>query len=573
MTNQIDHTPGRSVGIAEQEPWLCCPQCRALVYRKRFERLLRVCPECGGHDRLAASERVEQLLDPGSRTGILVPQTVDDPLGFVDFRDYSDRLAECRARSGGQDAVLAVTGKIGGHPVVMAVLDFGFLGGSLGVAAGEAVTVAAERALQDGLPLVIVTASGGARMQEGALSLMQMVKTSNAMAALDEAGILTVTLITDPTYGGVAASFATLSDVVLAEPGARMGFAGPRVIRQTIGEELPEGFQTAEFLAERGLIDGVHARSQLRGVLTSLLNATGPACAAVPETDTPTGEWLVTDPGELTEIPAWEAVQRARHGERPTTLEHINTWCEGFVELRGSRCGTDSPALVGGIGVLAGRGVLILGHQKGHDTPELVRRKFGMADAEGYRKARRLMRLAAKLGLSVVTLIDTPGAHPGVESEETGQAASIARCIAEVGGLPVPVISVITGEGGSGGALALAAGDRVFISENAVYSVISPEGCASILWKSPSEAALAAEALQVDARSLLRHGIVDGVVREPGAGAHEEPHVASARLYETVRAAMDELADVSPAELVRRRRERFRGFGRISTATTYGGTS
>lgn len=546
--------------------WVRCGRCRGLTYAKRFERELRVCPSCGEHARVGPALRVRHLLDAGSVRPVTVAATVADPLGFADLRPYADRQAEAVRRSGRPSGVLAVHGAIDGHPVVLAVMDFSFLGGSLGSAEGEAITAAAEAALADRVPLLVVTASGGARMQEGALSLMQMAKTSNAFAALDEAGLLTVTVVTDPTYGGVAASFATLSDVVLAEPGARMGFAGPRVIRQTIRQELPEGFQTAEFLLAGGLVDRVVRRGDLRQVLSRLvamsrtddgvpIGEPGPAGAG--------GVWH--DPAQLPAAAArqsaWDAVGLARMPQRPTTLDHAEHWLDGFLELHGDRAGTDCPAIVGGVGWLSGRPVVLVGHQKGHTTGELVRRNFGMPSPGGFRKAGRLFRLAAKLGLPVVTLIDTPGAHPGVRAEEQGQAIAVAESLRLLGRLPVPVVAVVTGEGGSGGALALGVADRVLMCANAVYSVISPEGCAAILWKQPGAAADAARALRVAAADLLRLGVVDGVIPEPDGGAHLDPAAARELVHQAVAAAVAELADRKPEELLRHRFERFREFG------------
>jgi acetyl-CoA carboxylase carboxyl transferase subunit beta len=553
MTSTLDRISTR------QEPdWVACRGCRTLVYRKRYERLLRVCPDCGLHSPLDVETRLTQLLDPGSAVPVPVAATVRDPLAFVDVQPYASRLAAARSRTGRHDAVQVVRGTLRGSPVVVAAMDFAFLGGSLGAAAGEAVATAAEVALAERVPLLLVTASGGARMQEGALSLMQMAKTSNAMAALDEAGLLTVTLVTDPTYGGVAASFATLSDVIVAEPGARMGFAGPRVIEQTIRQRLPEGFQKAEFLLAHGLIDEVRPRPELRYTLGLLLAATTPGD---PEWGTGEPDPVVRDPAALPAQPIDQVITLARHTGRPTTLDHLAQWAEGFVELHGDRAGTDCPAIVGGIAVLDGLPVLVIGHQKGHSTAELVRRNFGMPAPAGYRKVVRLMRLAAKLRVPVVTLIDTPGAHPGRDAEETGQAAAIADCLRQMGSLPVPVVSVVTGEGGSGGALALGVANRVLMCANAFYSVISPEGCAAILWKNGGATLDAAAALRLDARSLLASGIVDGVIPEPPGGAHQDPARASAAVRGAVVAALRELRTLDGDRLVRDRRDRFRRFG------------
>ncbi|GAA4203616.1 hypothetical protein GCM10022252_61480 [Streptosporangium oxazolinicum] len=549
----------------EAAQWTSCPECRELIYVKRFERDLGVCPGCGTHTRLTASQRMAQLLDAGSAVPFEPPATVEDPIGFADSRPYPDRLRQARERTGAAEAITCVTASIMNHPVIAAVMDFRFLGGSLGVGVGERIVRACETALRTRTPLLLVTASGGARMQEGAYSLMQMAKTSQALAELDEAGILTISLVTNPTYGGVAASFATLTDVILAESGARIGFAGPRVIQQTIRQELPEGFQSAEFMQARGFLDAVVPRSALRPVLGALLGVVRPASvpAQAPETVR-----LIDDPAELPERDPWEVVRLARHEDRPTTLDYVYQLLDDFQELRGDRLSGDCPAIVGGIGRLDGRPIVLVGHQKGHNTAERVARNFGMALPEGYRKAARLMRLADKLGLPVVTLVDTPGAHPGVEAEERGQAWAIAENLRLMSGLGVPIVSVITGEGGSGGALALAVADRVLACANAVYSVISPEGCAAILWKDRAEAPRAAAALRLDARDLLRQGVVDAVVPEPEGGAHENPASAAERLRAALCATLHELTRLNSRELVERRRRRFRRYGNEDARNT-----
>ncbi|MEU4774548.1 acetyl-CoA carboxylase carboxyltransferase subunit alpha [Micromonospora sp. NPDC023644] len=554
----------------EGQLWSRCGGCATLLYRKRLRRNLDVCPECGAHARVDAPERLLQLVDPGSFTALPERPAEVDPIGFVDLLPYPHRLTAARAGTGLAEAVVCGTAALGRHPCVLAVMDFRFLGGSLGCVVGELITLAAERALADGVPLVLVTASGGARMQEGALSLMQMATVSQAIAALREAGLLTVSVLTDPTYGGVAASFATNTDVVLAESGARMGFAGPRVIRQVTGRELPEGFQTADFLLRHGQVDMVVPRHALRGRLVALLAAARagrrPASrAGVPRQEpSPLVARLAGGAATTAAAPggdAWETVRLARHPGRPTTLDYLETAFDGFVELHGDRLGADCPAVVGGLARLDGRPVMVVGHQKGHTTAELVGRNFGMASPAGHRKALRLVRLAARLGLPVVTLVDTPGADPGVRAEEQGQAAAIAENILALTVLPTPVVAVITGEGGSGGALALAVADRVLMLQHAVYSVISPEGCAAILWPDRPAAPQAARALRLTGPDLCRLGIVDDLVPEPAPAAHHDPQAAARALREAVLAHLLPLLDVPPATLVRRRRQRFRRFG------------
>jgi acyl-CoA carboxylase subunit beta len=554
--NPATATPATATPTSRTVDWVVCPGCAAMVYRKRMDRAAGVCPECGHHTPRTAAQRLAHLLDAGSATPVDVSVPDHDPLGFVDSKPYPDRLRDARRRTGLDEGVLVARGRIDGRPVVVAAMDFRFLGGSLGAAVGEAITRACEVALAERTPLLLVSASGGARMQEGVVALMQMAKTSQALRQLDEAGVLTISLVTDPTFGGVAASFATLCDVIIAEPGARLGFAGPRVIAQTIGETLPAGFQTAEYLLGHGIVDLISPRAELRATLGRLLRATGGAPS--PERATPLRPALVRDPDALPERHPWDAVRAARRFGRPTALDYAGLLLADFTELHGDRMAADCPAMVVGLGLLDGMPVALVGTQKGRTPAESARRNHGMPTPAGYRKAARVMRLAGKLGIPLVTLIDTAGAFPGVAAEEQGQAVAIAENLRLLSGLPVPVVAVVTGEGGSGGALALAVADDVLMCAGAVYSVITPEGCASILWKDAGSASRAAEALRVDARSLLRLGVVDGVVPEAAHGDHP----AAARLLgDALRETLAPLTGMPAAERTARRHARFRAFG------------
>lgn len=541
--------------------WLLCGGCRRPIYGKRFVRNLGVCPECGLHQPLTAERRLAQLADGGRYEPLQLAVSNTDPLDFVDTLPYTTRLAQARARTGMDEAVLCARATIEGNPVILAVMDFRFMGGSLGSAVGELITLAVENALQERTPLVIVTSSGGARMQEGALSLMQMAKTSAALGELDMAGVLTVSVIADPTFGGVAASFATLTDVIVAEPGARLGFAGRRVIEQTLRQVLPPEFQTAEFLLERGFIDMITPRARLRQELAKLLRVGDFAPSTVGGRSESGTAPVIRDPDALPEPDPWGQVGAARSLDRPTTLDYLALAFDDFQELHGDRTSGECSAVVGGTAWLDGRPVVVVGQQKGHDLAELMRRNFGMPTPAGYRKAARLMRLADKLGLPVVTLVDTPGAYPGADAEEQGQSVAIAENLRLMAFLTVPVVTVIIGEGGSGGALALAVANRVLMFSNGVYSVISPEGCASIIWKDPAAAPRAAEALGLHARDLLRHGIVDGVLAEPEGGTGAAPLLAADRLRAALRHSLRELSGLTGAELSVDRRARFRQFG------------
>jgi acyl-CoA carboxylase subunit beta len=554
---------------AEEAAWTKCPSCDAFIYHKRLRRNLGVCPECNFHFRLPVQRRLELLLDEGSFEDLGEDIEPVDVLSFADSKPYTQRLAEAQRKTGRSEGAVYGTGTVAGVPVVVAAIEFAFIGGSMGSGVGEAVTRAAEHALETRTPLIVISASGGARMQEGAIALMQLVKTSQAVARLDEEGVLFISLLTDPTYGGVSASFATLGDVLVAEPGTYIGFAGPKVIEQTIRQTLPDRFQTAEFLLEHGMLDLVTPRESLRRTLGKLLDLAARAtraagepqherAARLPQVD---GTDAVTEPARLDRTDPWEVVQRARHIDRPNTLEYASYVFDDFQELHGDRLFDEDPAIVGGPALLGELAVVLVGHQKGHTTGELVERNFGMPHPEGYRKALRLMQYAAKFGMPIVTLVDTPGAYPGVAAEERGQSIAIARSIMEMSRLPVPIVTVVTGEGGSGGALAIAAADRVLMMENSYYSVISPEGCSTILFKDASQAPRAAAALRMTAPDLLRLGVMDAIVPEPEGGAHTDPQLAAANVRTAVVNALAELLASAPDELLERRYDRFRRFG------------
>ncbi|MEX5719404.1 acetyl-CoA carboxylase carboxyltransferase subunit alpha [Geodermatophilus maliterrae] len=563
-------TPAPAVpGPTGQAGWISCPACGWLLYRRRLDRDLNVCPECDHHLRLSARARIALLVDAGSFDEAAFPPGASDPLSFSDLRDYPERLEEAARRSGESEAVVVGTARIGGAEAVVAVMDFAFLGGSMGVEVGRRVSGAAELALERGLPLVCVCASGGARMQEGVFSLFQMARVSQAFGRLREAGLLSVCVLTDPTYGGVSASFATLASVLVGERGAHVGFAGPRVVQETIRAELPPDFQTAEFLLAHGLVDRVESRAEIRPLLIRLLtlHAAGAgepsdddlADAAAPGVDGGTDDDRTAD-GAGEGADPWDVVQRARVTERPTTLDYLHTAFDDFVELHGDRAFADDRAVVGGVASIGGRTVVVIGHEKGHTVRERVARDFGMPHPEGYRKAMRLFDHAESFGLPVVTLVDTPGAHPGPEAEERGQSHAIAETIMRSSRLRVPVVAAVTGEGGSGGALALCTSDRLLVLENAYLSVISPEGCAAILWRTAVAAPTAARAMRLGAAHLHASGIATSVVPEPPGGAHTDP-AAAARLLR--RALVRELEDVCRLDVATLLDTRFRRLSRI----------
>ena len=262
-----------------------------------------------------------------------------------------------------------------------------------------------------------------------------------------------------------------------------------------------------------------------------------------------------------TKLTRWQRVQLARHPRRPYTLDYVQLLCQDFMELHGDRGFRDDPSVVGGLARLAGRPLMVVGHQKGRNTKENIHRNFGMPHPEGYRKALRLFQTADRFRLPILTFVDTPGAYPGVGAEERGQSEAIARNLREMARLRVPIVSVVIGEGGSGGALALAVADRVYMLENAIYSVISPEGCAGILWKDKAKAPQAAEVLRLTARDVLELGVIDGLIEEPLGGAHRDPAQAARAIGEVVSGAFSALEQIPEEDLLTKRLEKYLAMG------------
>jgi acetyl-CoA carboxylase carboxyl transferase subunit beta len=559
----------RRIEAAPASDWVRCPSCRAGLHRGKVVATHWTCPECGHHFRLNASQRIELLTDPGSFTERDADLVGGDPLGFTDSKPYPVRLAAARSR-GASEAARYGDATLFGTPFVLAVMDFGFMGGSMGSVVGEKFARAAELADRQRRPLVIVSSSGGARMQEGIFSLLQMAKTAAALRRLAQRGVPYISVLTDPVYGGVSASFASLGDVILAEAGTRSGFAGPQVIEQTIRQKLPKGFQTENFLLAHGHIDAVLSRSELRLHLGRVLRFhaaaetghRGPAGAGgTPSTPTVPDRPVSMDAPTQASADAWITVQRARDPRRPHLGDYLENVFDSFVELRGDRHYADDPALVGGLAELDGVPLIVVGHRKGRGTKEGVARNFGMPQPAGYRKALRLFRYADRFGLPLVTFVDTPGAYPGIAAEEQNQSGAIAHCIAELTDIRVPVVTVVVGEGGSGGALAVGVTDRLLMLENSVYSVISPEGCATILFGDAARAPDAARALQLTAHDLLRFGIADEVIPEPAGGAPEDPAGTAGRIRTALCRHLGDLAQLDPEDRAARRYERLRSFG------------
>lgn len=542
-----------------------CPRCKADLADQPLYDRFRVCDTCHQHLALTARRRLDLLLDEGSFKETNQKLSTTDPLGFSDRLPYSERLSAAREQTGAAESVITGTGNINGLAAVLAVSEFDFLGGSMGTVMGEKVALALELAARQRLPFISISASGGARMQEGMLSLVQMAKTAAAAMRLKQAGVPFISVLTDPTTGGVYASYASLGDIILAEPRALIGFAGPRVIEQLTGHAQPEGAQTAEYLYEHGWVDSVVERPRLRNMLATLLQL-----FHSPWDTQSTGDGTLYHPAPRPPADAWSAVELARHEDRPTAKSYIQRMLPQFVELHGDRQHGDDPAVICGIGDLAGITVLVIGQERGDATDRDLRRG-GHMRPEGYRKALRMMRLAAQLRLPLLTLIDTPGASLDFETEARGLAPSIAACLAAMSVLPVPVVAAVIGEGGSGGALALGLADRILMQENAIYSVIAPEGAAAILYRDAERARDLAAALKLTALDCSLLGVVDTVVPEPDGGAHNDSDYAALLLRNFILEALVELRKTGPGKLVEERYGKFRRMGQQPAQGRQGG--
>ncbi len=483
-----------------------CNVCKSAVFVEEVKDNDYICPHCGNYFRVHAWRRVQQIADPGTFEEWDAGLPQENPLHY---KGYKEKIEGLQEKTGLDEAILTGKAEIDGNPTVLGVCDSRFMMASMGSVVGEKITRAVERATRERLPVVIFACSGGARMQEGIVSLMQMAKTSAALKRHSDAGLLYISVLTNPTTGGVTASFAMEGDIILAEPGALIGFAGPRVIRQTIGQKLPKGFQKAEFLLEHGFLDGIVDRKQMKATLSRLLSMHQ-------HQDTKSvyqGEKVLKEE-KLQDKSAWERVQLARDKERPTGKDYLALLFDEFTELHGDRRYGDDPAVIGGIGRFHGNPVTVIIQEKGQGTKDSIARNFGMVSPEGYRKSLRLMKQAEKFKRPVICFVDTPGAFCGMEAEERGQGQAIAENIYELSALKVPVLSIVIGEGGSGGALALAVADQVWMLENSIYSVLSPEGFASILWKDAGKAREAAQVMRLTAGDLKKLGIVEHVFSE-----------------------------------------------------------
>jgi acetyl-CoA carboxylase carboxyl transferase subunit beta len=513
-----------------------------------YERY-RVCHSCGFHFHLSAQERLATLLDLGSFHEDDRGVSAIDPLPFAGHgrQSYRSRVIQEQRRTRLTEAVVTGRGAIGGRDVVIGVVDFAFLGGSIGVAAGERLARAFERARSRRVPVVLVCSTSGTRMQEGLLALMQSPRIAVEAERHGRAGLPYVCVLTDPTTGSAYSGFINLADILLAEPNALVGYAALRALAETTKNGLPEGAHTSEAHARRGLIDAVVSRPQLRETVAGLLDLLGRG--AITEGAQGSREGHV----QHTPRPAWQQVQLSRHANRPTARELIERMTSAFFELRGDRSGTDDPSVMVGVGAIDGEAAMFVGQVRPHGGEG-----NGLIGPAGFRKAERAIRLASRLRLPIVTLVDMAGADPSLAAEEAGQGHAIASCMAAMLEASSPTVAVITGEGNSEAAMAMAVADRVLMLDNAVYEVVRPEDAAAVLEGGPAELA---ERLRLTSHDCLRQGIIDHTVPEPGEGAHTDHAEAAALLRRAVVRELRRLRRMRAKRRLARRYARYREMG------------
>lgn len=587
--------------------WRKCNKCEKPILVKDVKDNLYVCPRCGAYFRIHAYRRIEMLIDEGTFEEWDKEMSAVNPLSFP---GYEGKVEAAREKTELNEAVVTGKGKIDGYETVIAVCDSRFLMSSMGHNMGEKIARAIERATADELPVIIFAASGGARMQEGMISLMQMAKTSAALKRHSEAGLLYISFMTDPTTGGVTASFASLGDIILAEPGALIGFAGPRVIEQTIGQKLPEGFQRAEFQLTHGFVDAIVERQDQKrvlgqilklhrqehgwerwndealggedsyaekpakdsGIVTQELEAQKAEASEIKSASASIGEKLKSRRAPFSGImrqktlnkiagrerDAWEAVRQSRSAGRLNASDYIRILFDDFTEFHGDRYYGDDMAIIGGVASFYGMPVTVIGQERGKSPKDSMKHNFGMPSPEGYRKALRLMKQAEKFNRPIICFVDTPGAFPGMEAEERGQGEAIARNLFEMSDMKVPILAIITGQGGSGGALALAVANEVWMMENATYSILSPEGFASILWKDAKKADEAAKVMKMTAEDLYELGMIERIICEDEPATEDNIEEIGRIIDRHMRAFFSSCADKTPDEIAVQRYERFR---------------
>ena len=513
----------------------------------------RVCPFCRFHYTVTARQRIELLADKGTFKESYKYISSMDPISFSRRSRYKNLFTQDQTRTGLTEAAVTGVCAIGDTEAMLIVLDFGFMGGTMGSVVGEKISMAFENAARRGIPAVAVVSGGGVRIQEGVLSLMQMAKTVTAANRLRDEEVPFVVVLANPSTGQAYASFANLADVILAEPGSLIGLSPLRTLREVSKMPLPLDAHTAEAHVGHGLLDNVVDRENLQPRIASLLEI----LTAHKHGKSNHKNLIKSEPIECEAVEPWEAVTAARNSERPQAIAYFRSMMDPFIELRGDRLNSDDRSIVAGLGFMDGQPMAVIGQQR----RPLVEGERYHVFPDGLRKAQRVIDLASRFKLPLVTLIDTQGADPGLEAEEQGIGNAIAKTLSSMLTVPTPMVSVVIGEGGSEGALALSLSDRILIQQYAVYSPMSVNhtlGAAHHDYRLDREAA---EALMLTAHDCLELGIADEIVPEPEGGAHVDPREAASVLQTAILANLVQLAKMSQGKLLKKRYHKFRRMG------------
>ena len=537
-----------------------CLFCEEDIKESTSYQSYRVCPYCRFHYSLSARQRIQLLADPKSFKESHKYLNSLAPISFSRRGSYRNLVSKDQNRTGLTEATVTGTCRIDGVRAMLVVLDFGFMGGSMGSVVGEKIALGLEAAAKQDLPLVAVVTGGGPRIQEGVLSLMQMAKTVTAANRFKEKGLPFVVVLANPSTGQAYASFANLADVILAEPGSLIGLSPLRALRELSAAPLPQDAHTAEAHLEHGLLDNVVDRESLKSRLATLLKMLSAQKLGKGEFSPPSRRRLLGPDPEVPDLEVWEAVAVTKHGDRPSAAYYIRNILDQFFELHGDRLSGDDGSIVTGIGYLFDQPVAVIGQQRPYS---LDGSKYHV-NPDGLRKAQKIVRLAARFKLPLVTFIDTQGADPGLEAEEHGIGNAIATTLSQMLEAPVPIVAAIIGEGGNEGALALGISDRIIMQQYAIFSPISLNRAPGGPYGDPELDREAAEALMLMAPDCLELGIIDSIVFEPAEGAHEDPKAAAVILKNEIYRRVREVSKLSPTKLLAERYKKFRQMGETS---------
>ncbi len=549
-----------------------CLVCGVVLEGVEFFRRLRVCPNCGFHYNISARSRISALTDPGTFEETHRWITSLDPLVFSPRVSYQVRVLNDRVRTGLTEAAVTGVASIGGISCSIIAIDFGFLGGSMGLVVGEKVARAFEHASAQRLPVIVFATSGGARLQEGVLSLTQMAKTVVASRALRERGLPLISVLANPSSGQILSSFASMSDIRIGEPNAHIAFAPLGTLREIEDSYDVDERSNAEAMLRHGHLDMVLSRKDQRDQLATLL---GLFKTDIKDGFSPRRRSVRYRPMRHD---AWASVRLSRRSDRPRASDYIQHVFRNFIELHGDRSGADDPGVKIGLGYLGVYPVMVVAQERlarddiGTDEDEeqtaSFTERYGHADLDrggvtvaGFRKARRAAKMASDFNFPLVVLIDTPGPKLGMEQELSGLASEIAETINVMLGIETPIVSVLIGEGGSEAALSFGIADRLLMLENAIYTPISPEIGAETELRDRTRAPEIARSLRLTSYDALKLGIADRLVSEPEGGANVDPAGAARVLRQVLISEIGQLRRRHRRVLARHRRRRFRRMG------------